>query len=266
MPLTIHPHLPQVRLFPMALALLALPLMMAPELNAQKAKPAVLPCKITGAIRFTDGTLSGLVKEADVRSMGERKLRVGEGADTFVKLDGKLVTTPTLDAYGKAMKDGGSIESWFGAAMAVPYVRGLGVLEFLRKSVDSRVSHFSERWMGALSVGLIDYDESADKARREADVQAGKTLLDYAAAGKIKKLHRKGGTLTYSSSYQDHEIEWLASGDLDRDGAEDRLIQIKSWSREGRAAYTMTYVVSWKKRSEKCASVRPYPEDNIVAR
>ena len=247
MPHTFHHPVPYLRLLPMAFALLALPLMMAPELSAQNVKPAVLPRKIIGTLRFTNGTLSGPVTEAEIRSMGERKLRVAEGDDTFLTLDGELVPTPSLDAYGKAMKDGGSIQSWFGNARARPFVRGFGILEFLRNSIDSRVSYFSEHWMGALSVELIGWDEPEEKGQIDADVQAGKTLLDYAAAGTIKKLHRKGDTLTYSSSYQDHEIELLASGDLDHDGAEDRLILIKSWSREGTGSSTTTHVVSWKK-------------------
>ena len=256
MPQTFHHPVPYLRLFPMALALLILPLMMAPELSAQNVKPAVLQRKIIGTLRFTNGTLSGPVTEAEIRSMGERKLRVAEGDDTFLTLDGELVPTPSLDAYGKAMKDGGSIQSWFGNARARPFVRGFGILEFLRNSIDSRVSYFSEHWMGALSVELIGWDEPEEKVQIDADVQAGKTLLDYAAGG----LDPQNWT-----PINDHEIELLASGDLDHDGAEDRLILIKSWSREGTGSSTTTHVVSWKKRSDKSATGRSYPEGNVTA-
>lgn len=245
---------------------LAFTSMMASVVNAQDAKTAVLPRTIYGALRFSDGTLSGRVTPADVRHMGDRKLWIDQGhSDTFVSVKGSFVATPSLTSYAKAMKDGGSIEGGYANACAVRYVRGLGMLEFLRNSVDSRVSHFGEHWMGALSVQLIGWHSEEEKLRQDRDINAGKSLLDYAAAGRIQKLRRKGNILTFSNDWRDHEIEWLASGDLDHDGVEDRLILMKSWAREGSASMTETYVVTWKKRSDKCAIIQSYPEDNIVA-
>jgi hypothetical protein len=77
--------------------------------------------------------------------------------------------------------------------------------------------------MGTISVDLVGWVGSAERKRREADVKAGKSLSDYAKGGGVQCLKIGEKTSTFEAD-RNYRIEWLAAGDVNGDGIEDRLV------------------------------------------
>jgi hypothetical protein len=197
-------------------------------------------------VKFKDGTLTGAVGASEIAAMGGRPLKIDDGhSDQFVSLKNVEVQTATLASYRDAIQRGGEIIGGHAIASADRFCNGWAIWEFMSIAKPSRLSIFEKDWLGSLPVGLIDWVGSEERREREADSKDGKRLLDYQKSGKIKKLLVKEKVVTFEG-YRSYRIEWLASGDYDGDGLEDRLICVDRWATEGSAFFSESCIVSPK--------------------
>ena len=230
-----------------------------------KLKPALLLPTIVRPVEFTDGTLAGRVSRGEIGRMGQRELELGEGHSyEFVSLGDRELETRNLATYRRAMLGGGQVNSGYAVACAGHFAIGVSIWEFLKQAKPSRVTHFDKHWIGTLSVDLVYCYGSEEKKQRVADVKAGKNLVDYQKKGEIRQLKIEEKSATFEG-YRSYRIEWLASGDLNGDGAEDRLILVHRWALEGTASSTDFYLVTRKSTKASCSVVKSYLEKNDLA-
>jgi hypothetical protein len=245
-----------------------LPILLALVASADEpqSESTLLPVSVVKPVEFVDGTFAGKVTADEIGRMGRRELKFDGGhSHDFVTKDGETVETRTLTAYRDAMLGGGALDNGYATACASRFVEGWGIWEFLRDAKPARLSHFDKNWMGTLSVDLVGWVGSAERKRREADVKAGKSLSDYAKGGGVQCLKIGEKTSTFEAD-RNYRIEWLAAGDVNGDGIEDRLILVHYWAPEGRASIKETSVVTRSSASVSCSTVRPFLEKNIAAR
>lgn len=250
------------------LLLLCLSILVALAAPAEepKTEPALLPAIAVTPIKFVDGTLIGEVGREEIERMGQRELKLDGGHSyEFVTKGKTVVETRTLAAYRNAILGGGELVGGYATACADRFIAGWSTWEFLQQTKPARVSHFDQNWMGTLSVDLVGWVGSDEKQQREDDVKAGKTLADYQKSGKILRL-MIGKKSTTFNGYRSCRIKWLASGDVDGDGVEDRLILVHLWAPEGSASIKGTYLVSRPSAATSCSNVKPFLEQNSSAR
>jgi hypothetical protein len=146
----------------------------------------------------------------------------------------------------------------------VRFCEGWSTWSFLRQARPAKVSHFREDWLGLLSVDFIGWYGSDEMKQREADVKSGKNLLDYQKAGEISALVIKEKSASFDS-HRKFKIEWLAAGDFDGDGTEDRLVRISERADPGTAFISESYVVTRKSPSVPCLQLKPFLEESTLA-
>ena len=226
----------------------------------------LLPVSVVKPVEFVDGTFAGNVTTEEIGRMGRRELKLDGGhSHDFVTKDGETVETRTLTAYRDAILGGGTLDNGYATACASRFVEGWSIWEFLRHAKPARLSHFDKDWMGTLSVDLVGWVGSDERKRREADVKAGKSLSDYAKSGGVQSLSLGEKTSTFEA-HRNYRIQWLAAGDVNGDGIEDRLILVHYWAPEGSASIKETCVVTRSSASVSCSTVRPFLEKNTAAR
>jgi hypothetical protein len=146
--------------------------------NPRPPRAVILP------IPFADGVIRGAVTEKMLMSMSHRKLALPPGNNSeFMLLNSSLIQTETISDYRAALAKGAIIQGSYAIGMARFFVHASGVEEFLRHSSDSKISHFDEDWMARLSVSLIIWSGTEEKATHEMDTTAGKTLHDSRVSG-----------------------------------------------------------------------------------
>jgi hypothetical protein len=230
-----------------------------------QAKSAGTPPAIVSPVKFTDGSLVGQIGSEEIERMGRRELKLGGGhTHDFLSKDGEVIETRTLAAYRDAILGGWNVHGKFAVACAGTYAEAWSIWDFLQKAKPARVSHFGKDWLGTLSVSFLPWYGSDERVALEADVKAGKNLKDYQQSGEIRKLEVEAKSATFEG-VRGHRIEWLASGDIDGDGIEDRLIRISGWAIEGSAFCGGSYVVSRKSIDARCSVIEEFLPESGVA-
>lgn len=230
-----------------------------------QVKSAETPPAIVRRVKFTDGSLVGSISREEIERMGLRELKLGGGhTHDFLSKEDKVIETRTLAAYRDAILGDWEIQGRYAVACACKYAEAWSIWEFLQKAKPARVSHFGEDWLGTLSVSFLPWYGRDEEAALEADVKAGKNLKDYQESGEIRKLEVEAKSATFEGA-RGHRIEWLASGDIDGDGVEDRLVRISRWAIEGSAFMSYSYVVSRKSIDARCSMVEEFLPECAVA-
>jgi hypothetical protein len=230
-----------------------------------QSKTAEAPPSVVRRVIFTDGTLIGSIGREEIERMGRRELKLGGGhSNDFLSKEGKVIETRTLAAYRDAILGGWKVHGHYAVACAGTYADAWSIWEFMQKAKPARVSHFGKDWLGGLSVSFLPWYGSDEKAALAADVKAGKNLKDYQESGEIRKLVIKEKSATFEG-VRGHRIEWLASGDIDGDGIEDRLVRISEWAIEGSAFCGESYVVTRKSIDARCSMIEEFLPESGVA-
>jgi hypothetical protein len=240
--------------------------------SSQSEQPSVspvaagtIPPSIHRPMVFTDGIIKGVVTPAQIESMGHRPLFMEEGRNNkFIILNDQLVTTPSLAEFSQALEKGGDIHGRFAVSMSSTFVAGVGVWQFLRAAKSSRSSSFSPYWLWLLPVDIVHWHGSDEREERERDALSGKTITDYRKSGHLISLTATKTSVDFSCGYREVEVTWLASGDLDDDGLEDRLLLISTRATEGSALGIETFVASQSSTKPSRIVLRPFPEGNGV--
>jgi hypothetical protein len=251
------------RVLPRLLSLLAV----LPAVAAEPVpSPGEIPRLISSRLVFTDGRLSGPVSQAEIDGMGQRTLKLSGGHSyDFLMKEDQVFETRTLAEYRDAIQGGAEVHGGYALACAVRFCEGWSTWSFLRQAKPARVSHFGKGWLGTLSVELVGWYGSDEMKQREADVKAGKNLLDYQKAGEISALVLKEKSASFDS-HRKFKIEWLAAGDFDGDGTEDRLIRVSEWADPGTAFLSESYLVTRKSPSVPCSSLKSFLGKSMLAR
>lgn len=234
-------------------------------LNESEGKVAEAAPIIVSGIHFSDGRLVGIPTRKEIAAMGQRELKLGGGhSHDFLGKDGKIVETRTIAAYRDAILDDCSIEGAYATACAGTFAEGWSTWEFMQKAKPARVSHFDKEWLGTLSVSFLSWCGSDEEAALEDAVKAGKNLKDYQKSGGLRKLVIKEKSASFES-HRSFRIEWMASGDIDGDGIEDRLVRISRWAIEGSAFMGESFVVKRKAGDQPCSILEDFLPESSVA-
>jgi hypothetical protein len=238
---------------------------LAAVVGESEAKSTETPPAIVSQVKLTDGTLVGSFSREETERMGRRELKPGGGhTHDFLSKKGKVIETRTLAAYRDAILGRRDVQGSYAVACSTTYAEAWSIWEFLKTAKPARVSHFGKWWLGTLSISFLPWYGRDEEAALDADVKAGKNLKDYQESGEIRKLEVEAKSATFEGA-RDHRIEWLASGDVDGDGFEDRLIRISQWAIKGSAFSGRSYVVRRKSIAARCSMIEEFLPASGVA-
>ena len=205
------------------------------SLWADETKAAAFPRRVVESIDFVDGKVTGEVNDEILVKLLNRKLIVGaEDGYEFLKkdADSDYLRTETVAQYRRARAEGAGPWTTYDISMDSFFVNAGGALRFLEKSKDAEKSAFKDNWMRQLSMSLISWVGSDEEVIYERDKAAGVSLADYAKDKKIQFTESSLSDLQFETEYKSYTVYWLASGDYDGDGFEDRLISV-GWHNKG---------------------------------
>jgi hypothetical protein len=180
--------------------------------------------------------------------------------------DGDAVTDESVSEHiaGPFHVESAGEGSRFAVSMSSTFVAGVGIWQFLRAAKSSRSSSFAPYWLRLLPVEIVHWHGSDEREERERDALSGKTITDYRKSGHLISLATTKTSVDFSCGHREVEIAWLASGDLDDDGLEDRLLLISTRATEGSALGIETFVASQSSTKPSRIVLRPSPEGNSV--
>lgn len=231
------------------------------SISAEETKSAAYPRTIVNPLEFVDGKASGKVNDATLTALLNRKLVVGadDGYEFLTKDEAKTyLRTETIAQYRKARAQGAGPWTTFDITMDSFFVDVGGSLRFLEHCRDAEKSAFKDAWLKQLSISMLGWRDSDQKAIHKRDKAAGLTLADYARDKKIKFTESAADRLKFEFGDRLYVVDWAASGDYDGDGFEDRLICVAWYYKEGSGRSYDTYVAKYADSSKPDVSLTEF--------
>jgi hypothetical protein len=169
------------------------------------------------------------------------------------------VRTETVSQYVAAINGGAAAMDTFEISMMSFFSDATDSLVFLDRAKPSRQSLIERSNLMDLSVSFLSWHGRDEQNRLKQHADAGFSLRDYQKAETITKVKfGKDGRLSFEFSDKEYVIHWLARGDEDGDGLEDRLISVGVYYNGGSGRYYSNYTVTKKKAKQPSLSVSDF--------
>jgi hypothetical protein len=196
-----------------------------------------------------------------------QKLKIGADGDdayNFLRKEASFdceeyVHAETVSQYVAAINGGACAMSTFEMSMQGFFIYATDTLTFLDRAKPSRQSLMGRSNLLDLSVSFLFWQGREEENRLKQHAAAGFSLRDYQKAGRITEVKfGKDGRLSFEFSNKEYVIHWMARGDEDGDGLEDRLISVAKYNIGGTGRIYDTYTVSKKKAKQPSLTVSDF--------
>ena len=229
--------------------------------GAVPAPQRIAPGVIT-PIAFVRFKAVGDVSRKRAGQLMNQKLKIGsdeKGAYEFLAVqDGDHYKpygrTETVSQYMKAIRNGAEPIGCFGNSMDSFFTHATATLMYLKQAKPSKKNLMDHSSLLDLSVSFLNWRGSDEKQLLAKQAKAGFTLRKFKRSGKIVnvKIGRNWLDFDYGGCY--YSIRWMAHGDINGDGVEDRLIGVGVAYIGGTGRYYSSYLVT--KKQAKQASLK----------